>query len=107
MKLRISLPGQGTTEIETRPGWTVMEALRDSGIPIAARCGGGCACASCHIHVDAEFFGLLSEISEDEVDLLETSDSYEPAASRLGCQIICDESLDGMTVTLQPDSLDE
>ncbi len=107
MKIRIGIPDQGDVEIEARPGWTVMEALRDAGLPIAARCGGGCACASCHVHVDLSFFGTLPEISEDETDLLESSDSYEPAASRLSCQLICKDELDGLIVRLQPDSLED
>ena len=107
MKIKIAIPGRGETEIEARGGWTVMEALRDAGVPIAARCGGGCACASCHVHVDPAFFGSLPAVSEDETDLLESSDHYDPVASRLSCQIICDDSLDGLTLTLQPDSLED
>ena len=79
------MPDRDDVEIEARPGWTVMEALRDAGLPIAARCGGGCACASCHVHIDPAFFGRLAEISEDETDLLESSEYYEPSASRLSC----------------------
>lgn len=107
MKIKIDVPGTGNVEIEARQGWTVMEALRDAGLPIAARCGGGCACASCHVHVDPAFFARLPEISEDETDLLESSEYYEPSASRLSCQIICDNSLDGLSVKLQPDSLED
>lgn len=107
MKIRITMPDRDDVEIEARPGWTVMEALRDAGLPIAARCGGGCACASCHVHIDPAFFGRLAEISEDETALLESSEYYEPSASRLSCQIICDDSLEGLALALQPDSLED
>ena len=107
MKIKVAIPERGETEIEARSGWTVMEALRDAGIPIAARCGGGCACASCHVHIDPAFFGKLAPVSEDETDLLESSDHYDVGASRLSCQIICDDALDGLALSLQPESLED
>ena len=64
-----------------------MEAIRDNGFDeLLALCGGCCSCATCHVHVDPEFFGKLPPISEDEDDLLDSSGDRDEY-SRLGCQI--------------------
>ena len=64
-----------TSEIEVADGLTVMEAIRDNGFDeLLALCGGCCSCATCHIHVDAAFADKLPKMSEDEDDLLESSD---------------------------------
>ncbi|WP_221792752.1 2Fe-2S iron-sulfur cluster binding domain-containing protein [Aquisediminimonas sediminicola] len=105
MKIIVSVPGDGEVNIDARNGWTVMEAMRDAGLPIIAQCGGGRACATCHIHVDSAFFGKLTPMEEEEHELLESLDSFDTAKSRLSCQILCDDSLDGLTIALQPDSV--
>ena len=92
--------GQGRT-ISVATGLSLMEALRDNGVDeILAICGGCCSCATCHVYVDAEHFGSLSAISEDENDLLDIPERR--ATSRLSCQVPVAETLDGMTVTVAP-----
>jgi 2Fe-2S ferredoxin len=92
-----------TSEIEVEDGLTVMEALRDNGFDeLLALCGGCCSCATCHIHVDAEFAGSLLAMSEDEDDLLESSD-HRSETSRLSCQIPFTPALDGLKVTIAPE----
>src|SRR6195952_5391866 len=82
---------------------TVMEAIRDAGIDeLLALCGGCCSCATCHIFVDPEFADKLPAMSEDENDLLDSSDSRSEA-SRLSCQIPFSEDLDGLRVTIAPE----
>ncbi|MFA7584757.1 MAG: 2Fe-2S iron-sulfur cluster-binding protein [Novosphingobium sp.] len=105
MKFTVEIPGADSVVVEAREGWTVMEAIRDAGLPITAQCGGGCSCATCHVHFDVDSFAKLPPISEEEQDLLESSDYYDPGHSRLSCQIICDDGLDGLIVQLQPDSI--
>jgi len=81
-------------------GITLMEAIRDAGIDeLLALCGGCCSCATCHVHVDPAFAGRVPPMSEDEDDLLESSDSRD-ATSRLSCQIPLGAHLDGMAVRI-------
>ncbi|MEM8723894.1 MAG: 2Fe-2S iron-sulfur cluster-binding protein [Pseudomonadota bacterium] len=89
-----------TSEIEVEDGLTVMEALRDNGFDeLLSLCGGCCSCATCHIYVDPEFQDKLPAMSEDEDDLLESSD-HRQDASRLSCQIPLTDELDGIKVTI-------
>ncbi len=88
--------------IEGRDGWTVMEILRDAGLPIAADCGGACACATCHVYVDQDWVAKLVPPSDSEVDMLDMALAVEPN-SRLSCQITCSAALDGLKVTIAPE----
>ena len=64
-----------------------MEVIRDAGIDeLLALCGGCCSCATCHVHVDPDFAARLPPMSEDENDLLDSSDDRDET-SRLSCQI--------------------
>lgn len=92
---------EGTeTTIEVEEGLTVMEAIRDNGFDeLLALCGGCCSCATCHIHVDPSFADKLPAISEDEDDLLESSD-HRGENSRLSCQVPFTSDLDGLKVTI-------
>ena len=86
--------------IEAIDGLSLMEAIRDNGFDeLLALCGGCCSCATCHVHVDPEFFGKLPPISMDEDDLLDSSDDRD-ASSRLSCQIPFSEALDGLRVRI-------
>jgi ferredoxin, 2Fe-2S len=88
-------------ELEGLDGWRVMEVIRDWGVGIKAECGGGCSCATCQVYVDEAQLGLLPPPSEDEEDLLySTLDRREN--SRLSCQILLNEELDGLKVTIAP-----
>jgi 2Fe-2S ferredoxin len=89
-----------TSTVDVDDGLTVMEAIRDNGFDeLLALCGGCCSCATCHVHVDPEFFGKLAPISEDENDLLDSS-SDRDEFSRLGCQIPFTGDLDGLKVRI-------
>ena len=95
----VNREGEEST-IDVEDGLTVMEAIRDNGFDeLLALCGGCCSCATCHVHVDQAFMGVLPEISEDEDDLLESSD-HRNEQSRLGCQIPFTPELDGLRVTI-------
>jgi ferredoxin, 2Fe-2S len=87
-------------QVEAKNGLSLMEVLRDNGFDeLLALCGGCCSCATCHIHVDAAYADKLSAISEDEDDLLDSSDARN-AYSRLSCQVPVTDALDGITVTI-------
>lgn len=90
-------------EIEAETGHSIMEAIRDAGIEeLLAICGGCCACATCHVYIEPGFAGELSEVSETEFDLLDSSD-HRKEASRLSCQIMMSEKLDGLKVEIAPE----
>lgn len=90
-------------EIAGRKGWSVMEAIRDAGFDeLLALCGGCMSCATCHVHVDDAWAGKLKPMGPDEDDLLDTSD-HRVATSRLSCQILLTDELDGLKVTIAPE----
>jgi 2Fe-2S ferredoxin len=88
--------------LEGRNDWSVMEILRDAGLPVAAECGGACACATCHVYVDREWLDKLPPRSDAETDMLDMALAVEPN-SRLSCQIVCKPELDGIKVTIAPE----
>ena len=74
-KLIVTTREGETSEIDVADGLTVMEAIRDNGFDeLLALCGGCCSCATCHVHIDPSFQDKLPAMSEDEDDLLESSD---------------------------------
>ena len=89
--------------LEGREGWSVMEILRDAGLPVAAECGGACACATCHVYVKDGWYDKLPAPSDAEIDMLDMALAVEPGSSRLSCQIVCSEPLDGIKVTVAPE----
>ncbi len=89
--------------VEAKPGYSVMETIRDAGFDdLLALSGGCCSCATCHVHVAEEQLSLLPTMSPDEDDLLESSD-HRQANSRLSCQLEISETLDGLRVTIAPE----
>jgi len=84
--------------IEVTNGLTVMEGAVQNDIPgIDADCGGGMACATCHVYVTEEWFNKLPKKEDGEEDMLDMA--FEPKKnSRLSCQIIVSDELDGLTV---------
>lgn len=92
-----------TSEIDVEDGLTVMEAIRDNGFDeLLALCGGCCSCATCHVTIENADGKPLPEMSEDEDDLLESSD-HRTETSRLSCQIPFTAELDGLKVTIAPE----
>ncbi|WP_409019400.1 2Fe-2S iron-sulfur cluster-binding protein [Brevundimonas vesicularis] len=84
-------------------GGALMEVLRNEGFDeILALCGGNCSCATCHVYVDPDRLAQLGEMSDDENDLLDSSD-HRQTNSRLSCQIIVTEALDGLAVVIPPE----
>lgn len=92
-------------EVEAPNGLSVMEVAHKFGVDIEGACGGGLACATCHVIVDAAWFEKLDEKSDDEEDMLDTAFNLRPT-SRLGCQIIMSDALNGLVVTL-PTALED
>lgn len=88
--------------IEAAVGATVMETAINNDVPgILATCGGSCSCATCHVYVDQAWVGRLPPPELEESDMLDTAHDLKPT-SRLSCQIVVTEELDGLTVTTPP-----
>lgn len=88
--------------LDGRDGWSVMEIMRDAGLPVAAECGGACACATCHVYVTEGWYEKLAPPSNAEIDMLDMALAVEPN-SRLSCQLVCSSELDGIKVTVAPE----
>jgi 2Fe-2S ferredoxin len=86
-------------EVDAPLGLSVLEVARRHNIDIEGACEGSLACSTCHVIVDPEWYDLLTEPSEDEEDMLDLACNLT-RTSRLGCQIIMTEELDGLTVAL-------
>ena len=86
--------------VEVQKGLTVMEGAVANNIPgIDADCGGGMACATCHVYVKDEWFNKINKKTEGEDDMLDQA--YEPKKnSRLSCQIEVTDEIDGLEVHL-------
>lgn len=95
----INQSGEETT-IDAPTGRTLMEVIRDNGFDeLLALCGGCCSCATCHVHIDTSFMDKVPTMSEDENDLLDSSD-HRNEFSRLSCQVPVTDALEGLRVTI-------
>jgi len=91
---------QGNSKtIEVENGLTVMEGAIQNNIPgIDADCGGSMACATCHVYVEEKWFNKILKAEDAEVDMIDMA--YEPKKnSRLSCQLIISDELEGLKVT--------
>ena len=89
-----------THKIEVAKGLSVMEGAVQNNVPgIDADCGGSCACATCHVYVEEKWFDKLPKKESAEEDMLDMA--YEPKKnSRLSCQILVEDSLNGLVVKM-------
>ena len=89
----------GSKTIEIESGLTVMEGAIQNDIPgIDADCGGSMACATCHVYVDQQWIDKIPKAEDAENDMIDMA--FEPKKnSRLSCQIIVSDDLDGLEVT--------
>ena len=90
---------ENSKTIEIENGLSVMEGAIQNDIPgINADCGGAMACATCHVYVEEKWLNKLPKSEEGEVDMIDMA--YEPKKnSRLSCQLIVSDELDGLIVT--------
>jgi 2Fe-2S ferredoxin len=98
-KVTFILRDGSSLEIDAQEGLSILELARKHDIDIEGACEGSLACSTCHVIVDPEDFERLEEPTEDEEDMLDLAFGLTKT-SRLGCQIILTEELDGLTVTL-------
>jgi 2Fe-2S ferredoxin len=86
-------------EVEAPLGLSVLEVAHKHDVDIEGACEGSLACSTCHVIVDPAWFGKLAKPSEDEEDMLDLAFGLEKT-SRLGCQIVISDALDGLVVRL-------
>lgn len=100
VKILFKLRGGGEQSVEIEAGYSVMEAAYNNMVPgIEAECGGGAACATCHIYVDPEWVGQLPRV-EDIEDAMLFSANDRRSNSRLSCQIHITEEMSGLVVSV-------
>ncbi len=92
-------------EAEASAGDSLLAAGQAAGMPLEGTCEGQMACSTCHVIVARDWFGKLAEAAEEEEDMLDLAADVQ-ATSRLSCQILLDETLDGLTVSIPSDSVD-
>ena len=109
MKIMVTDREGGEHEIEGIDGYSIAEAIiaanelpKDNRVQPFAICGFSCSCRTCHVIVDDAWFDKL-ESKKDEEDFLLASSLSEHKHSRLSCQVIMNEALDGIKVQLQED----
>jgi len=90
---------ESKTEIDAKCGLSLLEIAHSNNIDIEGACEGSLACSTCHIIVAQEWFDKLTPAQEDEEDMLDLAFGLTKT-SRLGCQIIMKDELDGLTVSL-------
>ena len=98
-KMTFIHPGGVRIEVDAPIGLSILEVARKHDIDIEGACEGSLACSTCHIIVEPDHFDRLPDVTEDEEDMLDLAFDLQKT-SRLGCQIIITDDLDGLTVTL-------
>jgi len=97
--------GETRTFENVEEGMSLMELGKQNGVAgIMGDCGGGCACATCHVYVDQEWWDKVGEPDDIEFAMLDMVADVMRDTSRLGCQIKMKPELDGLTVTVAPSS---
>ena len=87
-------------KVNVEKGTSLMQAAMDNGIDgIVAECGGACSCATCHCYIDESWVAKVGDPSDIEKDMLDCVIDPQPN-SRLSCQVIVDETLEGLVVRL-------
>lgn len=97
--------GETRTFENVEEGTSLMELGKQNGVAgIMGDCGGGCACATCHVYVDEAWWAKVGEPDDIEFAMLDMVSDVQRETSRLGCQIKMKPALDGIVVTVAPSS---
>ena len=91
--------------VEAQPGQRLLEIGQNAGMALEGTCEGQMACSTCHVIVAPEWFGRLSPAVEDEEDMLDLAAGVT-RTSRLSCQIVLTDDLDGLEVTVPEEARD-
>lgn len=105
-KVTYKQPDGATSTIEVDGSISIMHAAVTHNVPgIVGECGGNAMCATCHVYVREEYVDRLPDMEEDEDEMLDSAAATRTKLSRLSCQLIVDDSLDGMVVDLPESQL--
>lgn len=105
MKVHFTTAGGEEVTVAAEPGDNLLRVAQAAGMPLEGTCEGQMACSTCHVVVAADWFARLPEASEEEEDMLDLAAGVT-RTSRLSCQIVLDDTLDGLAVTIPPESYD-
>lgn len=98
-KMTFIQPDGKRLEVDAPLGLSVLEIAHKHGVDIEGACEGSLACSTCHVIVDADWYGRLPDAKPDEEDMLDLAFGLTKT-SRLGCQLIMTPELDGLVVSL-------
>jgi ferredoxin, 2Fe-2S len=103
-KLVLNCPDGTQRVVDALAGDSVMLAATQNGVPgVVAECGGNVSCGTCHVWVAEDYVALVGGPGDLEEDLLDMAVSDRRAGSRLSCQVVMTDDLDGLTVEIPPD----
>lgn len=105
MRVRFTTAQGVPVEAEGAEGETLLRVAQAAGMSLEGTCEGQMACSTCHVLVAAAWFGRLPSASEEEEDMLDLAAGAR-RTSRLACQIVLTEELDGLAVTIPLDAYD-
>lgn len=105
MKIHITAPRGPDVVADASPGDVLLAIAQAAGMPLEGTCEGQMACSTCHVIVAAEWFERLLPASEEEEDMLDLAAGAR-RTSRLACQIVLGEELDGLAVTIPTEAHD-
>ena len=105
MKVMFAQGDGNITEVEAEPGDNLLRVAQAAGMPLEGTCEGQMACSTCHVVVDKEWFDRLPDASDEEEDMLDLAAGVR-RTSRLSCQIVLAEGMDGLTVSIPAESHD-
>ncbi len=94
-----------TVDAEGKAGTSLLEVGQAAGMPLEGTCEGQMACSTCHVIVASEWFDRLPPASDEEEDMLDLAADIH-TTSRLSCQIVLAEGLDGLEVRIPSDAHD-
>ena len=105
MKVRFITSEGDRVDATGEAGDSLLRVAQAAGMPLEGTCEGQMACSTCHVVVDKDWFDRLPEASEEEEDMLDLAAGVR-RTSRLSCQIVLAEELDGLTVAIPAESHD-
>lgn len=105
MKVHFTTPRGEQVEADGAPGDNLLRFAQAASMPLEGTCEGQMGCSTCHVIVGAEWFDRLPPASEEEEDMLDLAAGAR-RTSRLACQIVLGEELDGLTVTIPAEAHD-